>query len=111
MPAESTIRDVWIWSLVAYFAVVGVVALMLTLILAAVRRIHDGAAEIWTVGQKVANNTIQIALLQRTNHLAGRIRDAALVTAGAVDAIERHAASCSGCPACVLGTRRGGGLT
>ena len=108
MPAESTIAQVWTLSLVLFFVVVGVVALLLTVILRTVRRVHGGASAIWTTGQKVANNTIHIALLQRTNHLAGRIRGAALVTAGAVDAIERHAAGCTGCPACVLDARRAG---
>lgn len=106
MPADDTLRQVWTWSLVVFVVVVGVVALMLTLILQTVRRIHDVAAAVWTAGQKVANNTIHIALLQRTNHLAARIRESAMITAGAVDAIERHAASCPGCPACTTGRRR-----
>ncbi len=109
MPSEAAIQQVWTISLVVYFAVVAVVAVMLTLILVAAKRIHGGAAAIWTVGQKVANNTIHIALLMRTNHLVTRILDAAGGTARAVAAIERHAGSCPHCPTCVIGSRREGG--
>ncbi len=86
MPSEAAIQSVWIWSLVIYFVVVLVVAVMLTLILRTARRIHEGVSAIWTIGQKVANNTIHIALLHRTNHRVKGTLDAALVTAGAVAA-------------------------
>jgi len=108
MPSEAVIQQVWTISLVVYFVVVAVVAVLLTLIYGTARRIHGGAAAIWTTGQKVANNTIQIALLIRTNHLVARILDAAAGTAGAVQAIERHAGACPHCPTCVLGGRREG---
>jgi len=110
MPSESAVQQVWIISLVVYFVVVAVVAVMLTLILTTVRHIHSGAAAIWTVGQKVANNTIHIALLLRTNHLAARILDAARRTARAVAAVEQHARTCPRCPTCVTGTVPGGRL-
>ena len=60
MPSESAVAQVWIWSLVIYFVVVRVVAVLLTVILNTVKQIRGGAAAIWTSGQKVANNTIQI---------------------------------------------------
>lgn len=103
MPSETAIAQVWIWSLVLYFVVVVVVAVLLTLILMTTRQIKAGAAAIWTSGQKVANNTIQIPLLARTNHLVTSILDSAVRTAGAVAAVERHAGSCPHCPACVIG--------
>ena len=81
MPSEAAITQVWIWSLVVYFVVVGVVALLLTLILRTTRQIKGGAAAIWVSGQKVANNTIQIPLLARTNHFAERILASAVRTA------------------------------
>lgn len=109
MPSEAAVTQVWIWSLVAYFVVVGVVALLLTLILMTTRRIKAGAAAIWVSGQKVANNTIQIPLLARTNHLVAKILESALRTAGAVAAVERHSSSCPHCPACVIGGQQGGG--
>lgn len=103
MPSETAIQQVWTVSLLVYFVVVAVVAVLLTLILRTARRIRQGAAAIWTVGQKVANNTIQIALLLKTNHIASRILDGAVATATAVAAVERHAGGCPRCPDCVIG--------
>jgi heme/copper-type cytochrome/quinol oxidase subunit 2 len=108
MPSESAIAQVWIWSLVIYFVVVAVVAVLLTLILMTTRQIKTGAAAIWASGQQVANNTIQIPLLARTNHLVASILDSAVRTAGAVAAVEQHAGSCPHCPTCVTGGPRGG---
>lgn len=108
MPSEAAITQVWIWSLVIYFVVVAVVALLLTMILMTARRIKAGAAAIWVSGQKVANNTIQIPLLARTNHLVGKILDSAVRTAGAVAAVEQHAGTCAHCPTCVIGAPSGG---
>jgi Na+-transporting NADH:ubiquinone oxidoreductase subunit NqrF len=71
--SEQTINFVWGVSLLLGVVVIVVVALLLHAILSAARRILAGAAEIWTVGQQVANNTVHIALLDRTNHLFGGI--------------------------------------
>lgn len=101
MPSEQAIQQVWMVSLAVYFVVVAVVAVLLTMILVTARRIREGAAAIWTVGQKVANNTIHIALLVETNHVVRRIRDRAVETADAVGAIEQHAGGCPRCPDCV----------
>lgn len=100
MPSEAAIQAVWIWSLVIYAVVVLVVAVMLTLILSTARRIHAGVAAIWTVGQKVANNTIHIPLLHRTNHLLTEVLGDANAAAEAVAAVARHAAACPRCPSC-----------
>ena len=107
MPSDAAVTQVWIWSLVVYFVVVAVVAVLLTMILNTTKRIHAGAAAIWVGGQKVANNTIQIPLLARTNHLVSRILDSAARTAAAVAAVEQHAATCPHCPACVIGGPQG----
>ena len=107
MPTEAAIAQVWIWSLAVYFVVVVVVAVLLTMILNTVTQITGGAAAIWTAGQKVANNTIEIPLLARTNHLVTKILDSAVRTAGAVAMVEQHAASCPHCPTCVIGGTRG----
>ena len=101
MTAEA-IQYVWILSLVIFTLVLVVVAVLLTLILVTARKIHGGVSAIWTAGQKVANNTVQLALLHRTNHLAGQILASAGNVASATGAIATHAASCPGCPACVL---------
>ncbi len=102
-PSPETIQRVWGLSLAIYLLVVIVVAVLLTLILIEARRIHAGAREIWNVGQKVANNTIHIALLDTTNHVAGRILASAGGVAAAAAALKSHAESCPGCPACILG--------
>lgn len=108
MPTEAAITQVWIWSLVIYFVVVAVVALLLTLILMATKQIKAGAAAIWVSGQKVANNTIQIPLLARTNYLVEQILASAVRTAGAVAAVEHHSGTCPHCPECVIGAKPGG---
>lgn len=109
MPSEEVIRQVWTVTLVIYVVVVAVVAALLTMILVTARRIRDGASAIWNVGQKVANNTIQIALLVQTNHIVQKILDEAVAALGAVAAIGQHAGECPRCPDCVTGApgRRG----
>lgn len=109
MPSDAAIAQVWTWSLVIYFVVVAVVALLLTMILMTVRKIHQGTAAIWNTGQKVANNTIHIPLLLQTNDVTSRILASAARTAAAVDAVAQHAASCPHCPQCVIGGGRSRG--
>lgn len=104
-PSAETVAQVWTWSLVIYLVVVAVVAFLLWQILTAARSVRQGVSDIWTVGQKVANNTIHIALLQRTNAVAGQILQSAVGVVHATDAIDRHAHECPGCPACVLKPR------
>ncbi len=67
--SAPTINLVWGVSLVLGIVVTIVVAILLHAVLAAARRILRGASDIWTDGQRVANNTVQIAMLDRTNHL------------------------------------------
>lgn len=97
-----TIERLWALTLVIYAVVVVVVAVLLTLILREAKRIRGGVAGIWNAGQKVANNTIHIALLEETNFVAARILTSAKGIAGATGQIAAHAASCPGCPECVL---------
>ncbi|MDQ3809644.1 MAG: hypothetical protein M3336_05075 [Chloroflexota bacterium] len=104
MSAE-TVQRMWIITLVIYGVVLLVVAILLTLIVREARRIKAGVSEIWNVGQKIANNTIHIALLEKTNHVAGQILQSAGGVVGATAAIKAHAEECPGCPACVLGPR------
>lgn len=104
-PSVEAIQRVWTISLVIYGAVVLVVAILLTLILQEARKIHAGARDIWNVGQKVANNTIHVALLDTTNHVAGKILASAGGVAAATAALKAHAELCPGCPACILGPR------
>lgn len=104
MPTAETVRDVWITTLVVYVAVLAVVALLLTLILMTAQRIRDGVAAIWTGGQKIANNTVHIALLDTTNALVAQTLDSAKGVVAATAALEAHAGRCPGCPACLAGT-------
>jgi hypothetical protein len=106
-PSADTIVTVWGLSLVIFFVVVGVVAFLLLQIFRSAQAVHDVVSDIWTVGQRVANNTIHVALLRRTNAVAGRILSSAIGVVHATAAIEAHARDCSGCPACVLEPGRG----
>ena len=61
-------------------------------------------AAIWTVGQKIANNTVHIALLDTTNALVAQILDGAKGVAAGTAALRAHAERCPGCPTCLAGT-------
>ena len=102
--SADTIQWMWITTLVIYAVVLVVVAVLLTLILRAAREVWSGVSTIWTVGQQVANNTIHIALLDTTNHIAGEIFASAKGIVAATAAMGAHAAHCPGCPGCVLDT-------
>ena len=104
-PSADTIRTIWTLSLGVFVVVLLVVAVLLTLILRTAHDIRHGVAIIWNVGQRVANNTIQLSLLSKTNDGARAILDSAVGIIGATAAIKAHAADCPGCPACVLGPR------
>ena len=107
MSAEA-VQQVWVLSLVVFVVVLLVVAALLTLILSTAKQIHGGVSAIWTAGQKVANNTVHLALLDRTNYLAAGILQSAGGIAAATDALATHATGCPGCPACVIGHSAGG---
>jgi K+ transporter len=102
---EAAVQQVWMLSLVIYLVVLIVVAVLLTMILRTAQAIRGGVSAIWTVGQKVANNTIHIPLLVRTNQVASQILESAKGVVVATAAVKSHAEGCPGCPACVLGRR------
>ena len=104
-PSAETVRLVWTVSLVVFVAVLSVVAVLLTLILRTARDITTGVSQIWNVGQRIANNTIQLALLEKTNAAARKILTSAVGIIGATSAVQSHAEGCPGCPACILGPR------
>ena len=99
----ETIQQVWIVSLAIFAVVLVVVAVLLTLILVTAKRIRAGVSAIWNSGQKVANNTVHLALLDRTNYIAGKILKSAAGVAAATALIAQHASGCAGCPQCVIG--------
>ena len=104
-PSADAVRTVWTVSLVVFTVVLLVVAALLTLILRAARDIRGGVSAIWNTGQRIANNTIHLALLEKTNAAVDQILTSAVGVIGATAAIEAHAKQCPGCPACVLGPR------
>ena len=104
-PSADAVRTVWTVSLVVFTVVLLVVAALLTLILRAARDIKGGVSAIWNTGQRIANNTIHLALLEKTNAAVAQILTSAVGVIGATAAIEAHAKECPGCPACVLGPR------
>ena len=104
-PSPETIRNVWTLSLVVFTVVLVVVAVLLTLILRAARDINAGVSAIWNVGQRIANNTIHLALLEKTNAGAEAILKSAVGVIKATGAVKDHSAECPGCPSCVLGPR------
>lgn len=93
----------WEISIAATLVVSIVVAILLALILRQAAQIEDVAAQIWTAGKLIANNTILITLLVRTNQVVEQILGAAGGIAAGTARIQTHAQTCTGCPACVLG--------
>lgn len=93
---------VWSVSLVLGLVVALVVTLLLSLIHREARMIHGGVSAIWTVGQRIANNTVHIPVLYRTNEVAAQI----LTTVGGIEtaatAVKQHALTCPGCPKCLV---------
>jgi hypothetical protein len=76
--------DVELWWLALGLAavVVVVVAVLLELILRTAHKIHQTVSDIWTGGTQIAQNTVTLALLQRTNFLArGLLRSAGRIAA------------------------------
>ena len=62
--------ELWWLALGLAALVVVVVVILLELILRTAHRIHQAVADIWTGGTHIAQNTVTLALLQRTNFLA-----------------------------------------
>lgn len=99
---EQAAQFVWWTSLALGVVVAGVVALLLWLIHRTARTIDGTVSAIWDTGQRVANNTVHIPTLYKTQEVAGKILASALrIDAGAA-AIETHARGCPGCPQCML---------
>lgn len=78
--------ELWWLSLAIFAVVVVVVAALLGLIIAAVRRVDRTASAIWTTGKQIAGNTVSIWMLEDTKGSLAR-------TAKAARSIERSTAS------------------
>ena len=96
--SEGAAYTVWWISLGIGVVVILVVAILLTLIVRTARQINETAGNIWIVGQRIANNTVHVPLLNRTNRLVDGILERASGIDGAVVRIEEHAEECPGCP-------------
>ncbi len=94
--SEGAGYTVWLVSLGIGVVVILVVAVLLTLILRTARQIDGAVSAIWVVGQRIANNTIHIPLLNHTNRVVDDILDRAAGIDGATAAIEQHALDCPG---------------
>lgn len=103
LPSNPAAAAQFIWwvSLALGLAVALVVTLLLWLIHREARVIHAGVSEIWNVGQRIANNTVHIPALYRTNEVVSQILAGAVRIKKAAAAIEQHARVCPGCPQCL----------
>jgi len=99
--SERAAYTVWWISLAIGLVVILVVAALLTMIVRTARVLDGAVGQIWVVGQRIANNTVHIPLLHRTNQVVDEILVHAVAIDGAAAAIENHAAVCPGCPQCV----------
>ena len=94
--SEGAAYTVWWISLGIGVVVILVVAILLTLIVRTARQINGAAGDIWVVGQRIANNTVHIPLLNRTNRLVDGILERASGIDGAAAHIQEHAEDCPG---------------
>ena len=88
-PSPRIIARYWRISLGIGVVVIGAVALLLSTLATIATRIEGGAAEIWRVGKLIANNTVHIPLLVRTNQIVSEILPAADGIARATERIQR----------------------
>ncbi len=92
----------WILALVVLVVVTAVVGILLHLVATTAIGIRMGVAEVWERGQRVANNTIHIAVLHRIAEGVDAILKRAGGVASSAGAIKAHAEACPGCPECFL---------
>jgi hypothetical protein len=95
----------WWTAIVVLLVVTVVVYVLLRLITQTALQIQGAASEVWVRGQRVANNTIHIANLYKTRDYVDAILGRAGRIASGAAAIEAHAKSCPGCPACIFSRR------
>ncbi len=95
----------WVLALVILVVVSGVVGVLLHLLARTAVDINTGVVAVWERGQRVANNTIHIAVLHRIAEGVDAILNRAGGILTSAEAIKSHAEACPGCPDCFL--RRG----
>jgi predicted RNA-binding protein YlqC (UPF0109 family) len=80
----------WLLAILLALVVTGVVAFLLLQIIRTAEAIEAGCAEIWARGQRVANNTIHLANLHRTQEATERILGRAGRILSHVKALDAH---------------------
>jgi hypothetical protein len=86
MPTD--VVGLWWLTLGIAALVIVVVAVLLIAIAVAAHRIDRHAAAIWAAGKDIANNTVQIWQLQKTNAVAGQILEVAQSIAAGAGSID-----------------------
>lgn len=87
--SPATVERYWTISLVGGVVVLAAVAKLLHMLTTTAEEIQAGVHQIWLTGKRIANNTVHIPLLVRTNQVAGEILAAADGIAAATGRIER----------------------
>ena len=88
---DPATQQLWSITLAVAVVVVVVVAVLLELIVRTARDISVCVHQIWIGGKRIAANTVTLALLRRTNDLAGSILGSASEIAKAVSRIRQIA--------------------
>jgi hypothetical protein len=86
MPTD--VVGLWWLTLGIAVLVIVVVAVLLIAIAVAAHRIDRHATAIWAAGKDIANNTVQIWQLQKTNAVAGQILEVAQSIAAGAGSID-----------------------
>ena len=73
-------------------AVVAIVAVLLSLIIATAKQINQHAQAIWTVGKQIAGNTVAIWMLEETNRELVQIRAQVRTAAESAESMRRQIA-------------------
>lgn len=103
---SQALLRLWEIGLAGGVAVALLLVVALRLVRDTARRIDAGGKAVWTEGKRVAQNTVQILLLKRTNALALEIAADSEGVLRAVRRIATHAEGCPGCPDCLVAFRK-----
>lgn len=90
--SKDTVNLYWWISLATGGVVIGVVALLLTILVRTAEQIQAGVSQIWQVGKLIANNTVHIPLLVHTNQIVAQIGEASDGIAHSTERISRAVA-------------------
>ena len=98
--SDVEVFTMWWISVGVVFVVCIVATGLLQNILVVARNIDTNVHEIWTVGKRIANNTVELWLLNRVVSIVKDIRDSAYRINDVAATIAGHAGQCRHCPAC-----------